>query len=986
MFSCSRLLRPLIFVVLALGFSACGGGGGGGGGGSTPPNVPPVAPPAQGETVVAPAVTLQPQAAAADDGQPATFTIAASGTAPLTYQWYRDGQIVPGATSASYAIGAVGLQDDGAQYTVVVGNSGGAVTSQSAVLTVVPVAPTLTTQPQAQMVLEGATATFTSVAAGSAPLHFQWRKNSVAISGANNASYVTPATAGGDSGALFDVVVSNAAGSIASATALLTVGTVPVAPSIVAAPQSAAEPVGGAIAFAVVASGTAPLSYQWLRNGVDIANATTSTLIVAPVSGLNDHDSYTVRVSNVAGSVVSGAAQLTVATQAGQIDLLAGTHAGEGNNDGTGGNAHMRTPTDVAFDAAGNMFIADTGNATVRKVTPGGVVTTLAGLAGTFAYVDGTATTARFKGVRAVAASSSGDVFVVDGTAIRKITPAGVVTTFAGAENASGYADGTGGNARFSTLIYTQIAVASDDSLYVADCDNEVIRKITPAGVVSTFAGIPNQSGSADGPTSSATFSCPSGVAVDSADNLYVADADNHIVRKISAGVVSTLAGTATPFGNDHDGIGAAASFRDPRALTVDSGGNVFVVDFRLIRKITPAGVVTTFAGKTSFGGDGVGTAAYLPFPQGIAVDGADNLFVADRSLNAIRKITPAAVVTTFPNAQGDWGYEGYADATGANARFYTPVGVTTDSSGNAYVVDSMNCSVRKIDGNGVVTLVAGNANFNPLMGNNCSGAQPPLDSAKGIAMDAAGNFYVSNQSSYPNIRKVTPAGVVSVLAGPLGNELGHMHGIQDGVGNAARFGDPAGVAFDGNGNLFVADIEFNTIRKIVIATRQVSTLAGNPLVAGGFANGAGTAALFNEPAGIATDTAGNIYVADVVNHCIRKVTQSGVVTTLAGQPGVAGYVDGPANLALFSAPIDVAVDAAGNVYVADTVNWLIRKITPAGVVSTVAGTKGLKGQALGPLPGSMNQPVGIHAHSPGSSGVELLVTIDHGVVRISLP
>lgn len=985
MFSRSRSLLPLLFVVFALGLSACGGGGGGGGGASaTPPSNNNVPPP--GETVLAPAITLQPQAASAADGQSVTFTATASGTGPLVYQWYRDGQIIPGATAASYTIEAVGPQMDGVQYTVVVGNSGGSIISQAAVLKVAPIAPTLSTQPQAQMVLQGATATFTSVAAGSAPLHFQWRKNSVAINGANGASYITPATTLGDSGAVFDLVVSNAAGSITSATALLTVSTVPVAPSIVSAPQSATEPVGGAIAFAVVASGTAPLSYQWLRNGVDIANATSSTLVIAPVSGLNDQDSYTVRVSNAAGSVVSGGALLTVASQAGQIDLLAGTHAGEGNNDGTGGNAHLRNPTAVAFDAAGNMFIADSGNATVRKVAPGAVVTTVAGFAGTFAYVDGTGTAARFKSLRAVAANSSGDVFVADGTAIRKITPAGVVTTFAGADSASGFADGTGGNARFSTLIYTQIAVASDDSLYVADCDNEVIRKITPAGVVSTFAGIPQQAGSADGPAGSATFSCPSGVAVDSVDNLYIADADNHIVRKISAGVVSTLAGTATPFGNDHDGVGAAASFQEPRALTVDSGGNIFVVDFRLIRKITPGGVVTTFAGKTSTGGDGVGTAAYFSHPEGIAADGTDNLFVTDRSIHAIRKITPAAVVTTFPSPQGDWGYEGYADATGGNARFYTPVGVTADLSGNAYVVDSMNCSVRRIDSSGVVTLVAGNSPFNPLMGNNCSGSAPPFDSPKGIAIDAAGDLYVGNQSSYPNIRKTTQAGVVSVLAGPLGNESGNMHNNLDGVGSAARFGDPAGVTADGNGNLFVADNQFHTIRKVVIATGQVSTLAGHPSLTGGFADGVGSAALFNEPAGVATDSAGNVYVADVLNHSIRKVTPAGVVTTVAGKSGVAGYVDGPDNLALFSAPVDVAVDGAGNIYVADSGNWLIRKITPAGVVSTIAGTKGLKGQALGPLPGSMNQPVGIHAHSPGSSGVELLVTIAHGVVRISLP
>jgi sugar lactone lactonase YvrE len=243
-----------------------------------------------------------------------------------------------------------------------------------------------------------------------------------------------------------------------------------------------------------------------------------------------------------------------------------------------------------------------------------------------------------------------------------------------------------------------------------------------------------------------------------------------------------------------------------------------------------------------------------------------------------------------------------------------------------------------------------------------------------GISLDSDGSIYVGD-NGLGAIFRVTPSGTVSVLAGGSGN-----HGSQDGVGSAAQFAIPTGVATDGNGNVYVGDA--SAIRKIVIATGEVSTLAGNAFIDGS-ADGTGASARFNRPCGIEADHAGNVYVADCSNHTIRKVTPSGVVTTLAGTAGVAGYVDGDISAALFYAPADVALDDNGNLYVADQGNFLVRKITPAGVVSTVAGIKGLQGQAVGPLPASLGIPVGIHARTLSGGGVELLLTIEHGVVRI---
>ena len=202
----------------------------------------------------------------------------------------------------------------------------------------------------------------------------------------------------------------------------------------------------------------------------------------------------------------------------------------------------------------------------------------------------------------------------------------------------------------------------------------------------------------------------------------------------------------------------------------------------------------------------------------------------------------------------------------------------------------------------------------------------------------------------------------------------------------AARFIDIAGVAADGSGNVYVADAGNSTIRKINIASRTVSTLAGDPTQPAASVDGIGSAARFTPPCGIEADPAGNVYVAECETHTIRKITPAGVVTTLAGTAGISGYVDGAAAGSLFNQPADVSLDADGNLYVVDQGNFLIRKITPAGVVSTIAGTKDLRGQTLGPLPGSLNAPVGIHARTVSGGNVELLVTIDEGIVRITTP
>lgn len=330
-----------------------------------------------------------------------------------------------------------------------------------------------------------------------------------------------------------------------------------------------------------------------------------------------------------------------------------------------------------------------------------------------------------------------------------------------------------------------------------------------------------------------------------------------------AAPTVFTLAGDGTK--GFAPGAGTAARFAGPYAVAVDSGGTVYVADTDndCIRKITPAGQTTVFAGSPGNTGsaDGIGNAARFYSPRGIAVDGAGNVYVTDSLNHTVRKITPAGAVTTLAGTPGN---TGSADGTGAAASFFFPFGLAVDGVGDVYVVDLLNHTLRKI----------------------------------------------------------TPAGVVSTFAGSPG-----MTGSTDGLGSAARFWAPLYAAADSAGNIYVSDQNNHTIRKVSPAG-SVSTLAGSP-GASGSVDGVGNAARFNNPAGVAVDATGNVYVSDYGNHTLRQITPAGAVTTLAGQPGTPGWVDGPGASARFYYPMGLAARGAGELALADYGNNVIRVTQP---------------------------------------------------------
>ena len=891
---------------------------------------------------------LTPANATVTAGTPTTFSATVTGGNLGTVTWSSTAGSWSGATWTAPA-------SAGGPYTITATSVEDPSKSATTTVTVIaaPVATSLVAFPSAPN--QGATFTLTPTYSGGTGVI----DNGVSCPATGVASGLLTANWAG--ARTYTLTVTNAAGTPATATATVT----PVPPFAIESFTSNLDLVsfGGSATLSWVLSGPTPTALT--LDGASVLGSLSAA--VAP------RNRQTFTLTGTSGNTDTKTAR--VGAQG--LDLLAGNPGGYGNADGTGPTARFSSPRSVAVDAAGNTYVADGSNHTIRKISPSGVVSTLAGLAGALGSIDGTGTEARFNNPQGVAVDTTGNVYVADVSAhtIRKITPAGLVSTLAGQAGAWGSTDGTSGDpttARFKQP--AAVAVDAAGNIYVADSNNHTIRQITPAGVVSTLAGLAGTSGTTNGTGSLARFNVPYGVAVDKDGYVYVADRNNHTIRKItiSAGVgaVSTLAGQAGASGFT-DGTATAASFYMPSGVAVDADRNIYVVCANTIRKITSSDVVSTFAGwvGTSGSTDATGTAARFNAPSGVAVDASGYVYVADTTNNTIRKITPGGVVNTLAGLAVQ---QGAADGLGTAAQFYNARGVAVDKDGNAYVGDTSNHTIRKITPAGVVSTLAG------LAGNPGStdgtGSLARFSSPWGVAVDATGNVYVADKFNY-TIRKITPAGVVTTLAG-----LAGLGGTTDATGTDARFWAPLGVAVDTAGNVYVADNNNHTIRKITPAG-EVTTLAG---LAGtwGSADGTGTSAKFKYPSAVAVDTGGYVYVADQSNYTIRMITPGGVVSTLAGLAGTSGSTDGTGASARFDSPTGVAVDAGGNVYVADVNNYSIRKVTSAGVVTTVVGRVGVVGFQPGPLPGVLGSPFGVALTPDG----DLVIVMSNAVVQVTAP
>jgi sugar lactone lactonase YvrE len=589
------------------------------------------------------------------------------------------------------------------------------------------------------------------------------------------------------------------------------------------------------------------------------------------------------------------------------------------------------------------------GSSTRPDASAAGFLQLVAGSVDGAGAVDGVGASARFADDRVShtenspgIASRGNAVYVADmgNQAIRKVEVTGVVTTLAGKFGSRGAADGPGAAARFNDP--AGIAIDASGALYVADSSNHTIRKISPAGLVTTLAGTAGLSGAADGAGSRARFNHPQGIAVDQAGNLYVADRSNHAIRRVTPdGVVSTLAGASTRVGQVDGGPGEA-SFSRPQGVAVDTGGALYVTDRdgSSVRKITPAGSVSTLAlvARLASAEQASGAPVHLNDPHGIALDHDSELLVVESGKHRVRRIVASKLVEDVAGDFSRSGAPGKGDGVGFAARFYRPTGIAVSPVGEALVMDAGNATVRalRLSDLGQVTTRAGKARNRFGSGESVDGDaasarfnfERTSSVAAALAVDTHGSVFVAETYSHV-IRRVSPSGDVVTLAGKAG-----VQGSADGPGRDARFSFPTAIAVDRTGTVYVADGANHTIRTIDRAG-TVNTMAGAAGVPGSN-DGDGPRARFNGPSGIAVDSDGTVYVSDHRNHTVRRIDSLGRVSTWAGKAGVAGSANGPAADARLERPRHLTLDASGNLFVVDgDAAQYVRRVSAEGIVST---------------------------------------------------
>ncbi len=924
------------------------------------------------------------------------------------------------------------------------------------IITSAPSAPDITRQPQSVRLIAGSTFTLTAGAIGNPFPTYQWRRNGTPIDGATAATFTLADAQPADSGS-YTIVATNANGTATSEAATVEILPLPANDSFgtrarilggeftlstynYAATAQPGEPAhGGApAARSVWFTWTAPASGDVYLDTIGstfdtrLALYDGDTLGTLRLIGENTSEPgakfsklrFTIAAGNTVHIAVDGVAGAT-----GDFKLSLGynfafqLHAGAtntaGSTNGTLTQARFNAPIAMASDAAGNLYIADSENHVIRRITPAGAVSTFAGTAGSSGSANGTGAAARFNRPFGIVADKLGNLFVADTSnhTIRKIVIAtAAVSTLAGTAGSTGTTDGTGAAARFNTPV--NLAVDAANNLYVTDYNNRTIRKVTQAGVVSLFAGTPATVGNLP-----RYFNTPWGVAVDAAGNVYVSDSSD--IRKITPeGVASYFVGDPNAYNETYaDGAGTAARFNRPSQLTIDPQGNLYVADQlnHVIRQVTPAGEVRTLGGHPGEAAHLNGTAgdAYFAHPTGIVMDAGGYLYIGSASMHIVtvglRQAGPRApFISTQPADQ--------AVVAGGTASFVVVAagqpaptyqwrkngtnlpGATSPllSLANVSAADVANYDVVITNANGTVTSRAAALTLAAAPANDAFAAAATLTglsaSATGFATVATAEAGEPAHAGAAAARSLwwtwtapangavlvetTGSAVDTRLAAYTGGALGSLALVAEnddttaGGGSRVQF-----VAVAGTTYRFVVDVHGpgnGAVRLALDYAFVVSTLAGTSGLSGA-ANGTGTLASFNLPYRVATDSLGNLYVADTGNHVIRKITPAGVVTTFAGSPGQAGTADGNAATARFNSPAGIALDALDTLYVADAGNHTIRKITSAGVVTTIAGLAGTSGSADGSgTTARFSTPVDL-AVDPVTNGGSTLLVADFG-------
>jgi len=634
---------------------------------------------------------------------------------------------------------------------------------------------------------------------------------------------------------------------------------------------------------------------------------------------------------------------LKVSAATGVISVVAGNGLSSGGGDGgLAVGASLGYPAGLAFDSSGNLYIAETNAARVRKVDTNGIITTVAGgNPGGFSGDGGPATKAALAAPRGIAVDRSGNLYIADwsNNRIRMVTAStGIISTIAGS-NTTGYS-GDGGPASQATISGPfGMAVDSSGNLYFTD-NGSAIRKISLSGIITTVAGS-NQGGFAgdNGPATKAELSGPQGVAVDASGNLYIADWGNQRIRYVnSSGIITTIAGTGTTGFSGDGSLATAATFSDPAGVAVDASGAVYVADLNngRVRRFIVGGDMATFAGTaTSVGDGGPSIDARLDSPNGVAVDGSGNLYIADISANRVRKVTPSGTITTLAG-NGQTGYGG-DNGPSSSAILYMPYWVAVDSAGNVYIADSANGRIRRVNAaTGIITTFAGGGSgtyTGPGTGGDGGLATAAhLNFPTCVAVDGAGNVYLTDSVTsniIPNalsVRRVTTDGKINTWAG--GSSATGYSG-DGGPPLQAQFGINIWIAAGNDGSLYIADEYNNRVRKVDPAGASINTIAGNGQATVSGNGGPATSAGVAGPSSVLADAAGDLYIGE--GNIVRKVSPGGIINAYAGEDAWGFSGDGgPATAATLAGVAGMALDSGGNLYLADEGNRRIRLVQPA--------------------------------------------------------